>query len=170
MQKKVIYLDRDGVINEDFGYVYKSDEFKFIDGVFEACKEFLTLGYKIVVVTNQSGIGRGYYTIDEFESLTKFMIDEFKKQQIDILKVYFCPHNPDENCTCRKPKSGMILQSLNDFSIDLENSWLVGDKLSDIECAKNGKVRNKILISNENIENDEFFVAKSLKDSLKYIK
>ena len=170
MQKKIIYLDRDGVINEDFGYVYKSDNFRFVNGVFEACKTFLNLGYEIVIVTNQSGIGRGYYTKEEFNTLTSYMLNEFKKQGIDILKVYFCPHSPDENCFCRKPKEGMILQSLNDFSIDLENSWLIGDKPSDIECAKNGKIKNKILISNEEQESDEFFTAKNLKDSLKYIK
>ncbi|AXK48412.1 D-glycero-beta-D-manno-heptose-1,7-bisphosphate 7-phosphatase [Aliarcobacter trophiarum LMG 25534] len=170
MQKKIIYLDRDGVINEDFGYVYQIENFKFINSVFEACREFLKLGFEIIIVTNQSGIGRGYYTVEEFKTLSKYMLDEFKKEGIDILKIYFCPHNPEENCTCRKPKNGMILQSLNDFSIDLANSWLIGDKESDIECAKNGKIRNKVLINKDKETNSEFFVAKNLKDSLKYIK
>lgn len=109
MQKKIIYLDRDGVINEDFGYVSKIENFKFVNGVFEACKEFLALGYEIIVVTNQSGIGRNYYSEDEFLELTKHMKNEFKKKDIDILNVYYCPHNPDDNCSCRKPKTGMIL-------------------------------------------------------------
>ena len=119
MQKKIIYLDRDGVINEDFGYVSKIENFKFVNGVFEACKEFLALGYELIVVTNQSGIGRNYYSEDEFLELTKYMRNEFKKEDIDILNVYYCPHNPDDNCSCRKPKTGMILQSLNDFEINL---------------------------------------------------
>ncbi|QKF72683.1 D,D-heptose 1,7-bisphosphate phosphatase [Aliarcobacter faecis] len=170
MQKRVIYLDRDGVINEDFGYVYEISKFKFISGVFEACKEFLNLGYEIIIITNQSGIGRNYYTKEEFETLTNYMLEEFKKQDINILKVYFCPHSPEENCSCRKPKEGMILQSLNDFKIDLENSWLIGDKISDIECAKNGNIANKILIDKKESSNKDFFVAKSLIDSLKYIK
>lgn len=170
MEKKIIYLDRDGVINEDFGYVSKVENFKFVDGVFEACRIFIELGYEIIIVTNQSGIGRGYYSLEDFQILTNYMLDEFRKQNIDILKVYFCPHAPEVNCECRKPKDGMILQSLNDFSIDLKNSWLVGDKISDIECAKNGNIANKILIDEEKVSNSEFFVAKNLFDSLKYIK
>lgn len=170
MQKKIIYLDRDGVINEDFGYVSQISNFKFVDGVFEACKSFIDLGYEIIVVTNQSGIARGYYSLEDFKTLTNFMLDEFRKQGINILKVYFCPHSPEVNCECRKPKNGMILQSLNDFSIDLKNSWLIGDKISDIECAKNGNIANKILIDEEKVSNSEFFVAKNLFDSLKYIK
>ena len=170
MEKKIIYLDRDGVINEDFGYVSKVENFKFVDGVFEACRIFIELGYEIIIVTNQSGIGRGYYSLEDFQILTNYMLDEFRKQNIDILKVYFCPHAPEVNCECRKPKDGMIIQSLNDFSIDLKNSWLVGDKISDIECAKNGNIANKILIDEEKVSNSDFFVAKNLFDSLKYIK
>lgn len=170
MKKKIIYLDRDGVINEDFEYVYKISDFKFVDGVFEACKKFLDFGYEIIVVTNQSGIGRGFYTNGDFEILTNYMVEEFKKQKIDILKVYHCPHKPEENCLCRKPKNGMILKSLNDFDIDLKNSWLIGDKKSDIDCAKNGKIENKILISKNEKNCEDFLVANSLFDSLKYIK
>jgi len=170
MLKKIIYLDRDGVINKDFGYVYKQENFHFIDGVFEACKEFLALGFEIIIITNQSGIGRGYYTKKDFEILTSYMLSEFQKHKIDILKVYFCHHAPEENCQCRKPKTGMILQSLNDFSIDLKNSWLIGDKLSDIECAINSNIANRVLISQDSLKSDDFLVATSLKDSLRYIK
>ncbi|OCL83700.1 D-glycero-beta-D-manno-heptose 1,7-bisphosphate 7-phosphatase [Arcobacter porcinus] len=170
MQKKVIFLDRDGVINKDFGYVSKIENFNFCEGVFEACKEFLNLDFEIVIVTNQSGIGRGYYTIEDFKTLTNHMLNEFKKMDINILKVYFCPHNPDEDCSCRKPKNGMILEALNDFEIDLNNSWLIGDKLSDIECAKNANIPNRVLINEKDEKNKDFFVAKSLFDSLKYIK
>ena len=170
MQKKIIYLDRDGVINEDFGYVSKIEDFNFVDGVFKACKEFLTLGYEIIVVTNQSGIGRNYYSEDEFLELTKYMKNEFKKEDIDILNVYYCPHNPDEDCSCRKPKAGMILQSLNDFNIDLQNSWLIGDKVSDVETAINAKIGNKILISSDIKENKEYLVARSLFATINIIK
>lgn len=98
------------------------------------------------------------------------MKNEFKKEDIDILNVYYCPHNPDEDCSCRKPKAGMILQSLNDFEIDLNNSWLIGDKISDIECAKNGNIPNRILISENIVDSKDFLLAKSLLDSVKYIK
>ena len=107
------------------------------------------MGYEIIVITNQSGIGRGYYTQEDFLNLTNWMIKEFNKNKIEILKVYFCPHSPSEDCECRKPKIGMITQSLNDFSIDLQNSWLIGDKTSDIQTAINANIPNKILIGED---------------------
>ena len=125
------------------------EKFEFIDGVFDACKYFISLGYEIIVITNQSGIGRGYYTQEDFLNLTNWMIKEFSKNGIEILKVYFCPHSPSEDCECRKPKIGMITQSLNDFSIDLQNSWLIGDKTSDIQTAINANIPNKILIGED---------------------
>lgn len=143
------------MINEDFGYVSKLENFHFISGVFEACKYFISLGYEIIIITNQSGIGRGYYTKDEFLNLTKFMCEEFKKNGIDILNLYFCPHSPEENCSCRKPQIGMILQSLNDFDIDLQKSWLIGDKMSDIQTAINAGIPNKILVSKKRKEKND---------------
>lgn len=107
------------------------------------------MGYEIIVITNQSGIGRGYYTQDDFLNLTNWMIKEFNKNEIEILKVYFCPHSPSEDCDCRKPKIGMITQSLNDFDIDLQNSWLIGDKISDIQTAINANIPNRILIGED---------------------
>ena len=120
-----------------------------MDGVFDACKYFISLGYEIIIITNQSGIGRGYYTQSDFLNLTDWMISEFNKNGVEILKVYFCPHSPTQECDCRKPKIGMITQSLNDFSIDLQNSWLIGDKTSDIETAINANIPNKILIGKD---------------------
>lgn len=133
--KKAVFLDRDGVINEDSGYVSKISDFKFINGVFEALSGFKKLGYLLIIVTNQSGIARGFYTLDDFEKLNKFMLDEFTKNGVFIDKVYFCPHSPEENCECRKPKAGMILQGLKEFDINPQNSILIGDKISDIEAA-----------------------------------
>nr|MBP3725033.1 D-glycero-beta-D-manno-heptose 1,7-bisphosphate 7-phosphatase [Campylobacter sp.] len=133
--KKAVFLDRDGVINEDSGYVSKISDFKFINGVFEALRGFKELGYLLIIVTNQSGISRGFYTLDDFEKLNKFMLDEFTKNGVFIDKVYFCPHSPEENCECRKPKAGMILQGLKEFDINPQNSILIGDKISDIEAA-----------------------------------
>lgn len=133
--KKAVFLDRDGVINEDSGYVSKISDFKFINGVFEALSGFKKFGYLLIIVTNQSGIARGFYTLDDFEKLNKFMLDEFTKNGVFIDKVYFCPHSPEENCECRKPKAGMILQGLKEFDINPQNSILIGDKISDIEAA-----------------------------------
>lgn len=128
------------------------------------------MGYEIVIITNQSGIGRGYYSENDFTNLTNWMINEFKKNNVNILKIYYCPHTPDENCNCRKPKIGMIQQSLNDFDIDLENSWLIGDKKSDIETAINANISNKILISQDKNNLELLNIASSLIDIINIIK
>lgn len=151
---KAIFLDRDGVINIDTGYISKIEEFIFVDGIFESCKEFQKLGYKIFIITNQSGINRGYFTKDDFLKLSIWMINEFKNKEIEIQKIYFCPHSPKENCKCRKPKPKMVLDAKEDFNIDLKNSWFIGDKTSDMECAINAGIDNLILI-NSNYNKDE---------------
>ena len=174
LNRKIIFLDRDGVINQDYGYVYEIEKFNFIDGVFEACQYFQKLGYEIIVITNQSGIGRKYFTENDFLKLTNWMIDKFNENNIKILKVYHCPHSPDENCDCRKPVPGMINQATIDFNIDLNKSWLIGDKISDIQAAINAKIKNKILINSSYVKNDSdnivSITANSLFDTINIIK
>jgi D-glycero-D-manno-heptose 1,7-bisphosphate phosphatase len=144
--KKVFFIDRDGVINIEKNYLYRIEEFEFIPGVKEALRYIQDRGYEIIIITNQSGIGRGYYTKEDFNKLTSWMVNELKKDGINILRVYFCPHTPQDNCECRKPKIGMITQALSEFEIDLQNSWLVGDKDSDIICANNANISNTIQV------------------------
>jgi len=145
-KQKAIFLDRDGVINIEKDYLYKIEDFEFISGVIEAMKYFQEKGYLLFVITNQSGIGRNYYTEDDFNTLTSWMQEVLKKQNILISQVEFCPHTPNDNCTCRKPLTGMIDNILKNFNIDLENSWLIGDKNSDILCAKNANIKNTIQV------------------------
>ena len=166
---KVIFLDRDGVINHDYGYVGKIENFKFIDGVFYACKYFINLGYKIIIITNQSGIGRGYYSENDFSVLTSWMIKEFNKNDIDILKVYHCPHIPSDNCNCRKPNPLMITQAVEEFDIDLNNSWLIGDNISDINTAINSKIKNYILIDSQKNNQKNYMMANNLIDATNII-
>ena len=142
--------------------------------MFDACNYFIKLGYEIIIITNQSGIGRGYYTKKQFSKLTEWMIKEFNKNGINILKVYYCPHTPDENCNCRKPNTGMIDNATSDYQINLEKSWLIGDKNSDIKTAKNASIKNSILlkspynkISDEKIAS---ITANSLFDTISIIK
>ena len=145
--KKALFLDRDGVINIEKDYLYKIEDFEFIDGVFKLCKYYQDLGYIIVVVTNQSGIVREYYTEDDFNILTKWMSKEFEKNGIEIKKVYHCPHHPEISgeCTCRKPKPGMLLKASEEFDIDLKNSIIVGDKERDIEAGLNAGLQETYL-------------------------
>lgn len=143
---KAIFLDRDGVINVDKAYVSKIEDFEFCEGVFEALIHFQTLGYLLIIVTNQSGIGRGYYSEEDFQKLTAWMQKELLHVKIKIDAIYHCPHAPILNCSCRKPKSGMLLQAIEDFNIDVKSSWMIGDKQTDIEAALGAGVTNTILL------------------------
>lgn len=148
---KALFLDRDGVINIEKNYLYKIEDFEFIDGIFDLCKTYQQDGYIIIVITNQAGIARGYYTEDDFYNLTQWMIEEFKHKGILISKVYHCPHHPEftGECQCRKPNPGMILSAQKEFDIDLDNSILVGDKISDVEAGINAGICKIYLISSE---------------------
>ncbi len=159
---RALFLDRDGVVNVEKNYVHKIEDFEFIDGIFELCKHYEKLGFIIVIITNQSGIARGFYGEDEFAKLSEWMIDEFAKQGVKITKIYHCPHHPDigGECDCRKPKNGMILRAKNELNIDLEASVLVGDSLRDIEAALSSNIKQNYLFDAKN----------SHKDSPKYIK
>ena len=137
--KRALFLDRDGVINVEKNYLYKIEDFEFIDGIFELVKQYKNLDYSVFVVTNQSGIARKYYSENDFNSLTLWMNAEFLKQGIKIDDVYFCPHHPSigGECTCRKPNPGMLLNAANNYNIDLKNSIMIGDKERDIEAGLN---------------------------------
>lgn len=168
--QKAIFLDRDGVINVEKNYVYKKEDFEFIDGVFDTLKQLQELGYKLFIITNQSGIGRGYYTVDDFEKLTSWILSEFEKYQISISQVEFCPHNPDEECLCRKPKTGMIENILKNHKIDLEKSWLIGDKKSDILCGKSAGIKNTIQVKTGHDFDEKDSLANFTCDSIKEAK
>ncbi len=152
---KALFLDRDGVINIEKNYVYKIEDFEFIDGIFELTRKYQDMGYLIIVITNQAGIARGYYTENDFMKLTEWMQQEFEKNGIHITKVYYCPHHPDyglgiykKDCDCRKPKPGMILKAKEEFNINLKESILIGDKESDIEAGKRAGVGTNLLKNN----------------------
>ena len=144
MKTKALFLDRDGVINVDKNYVYKVQDFEFCAGIFTLCALFLSKGYKIFVITNQSGIARGFYSKKDFENLSAFMCDEFAKKGVFISRIYHCPHL--EECECRKPKPGMILKAQAEFDIDLANSVFIGDNLSDMQAGKNAGVKTLCLV------------------------
>ena len=145
--QKALFLDRDGVINIEKDYLYKIEEFEFIDGIFDLCHYYQTNGYKIFIVTNQSGIARGYYNEDDFFQLSSWIIKEFKKNNINIQKIYYCPHHPDitGECDCRKPHAKMLFDAKNEFDIDLKNSVMIGDKERDIEAGLNAGLNETYL-------------------------
>ena len=164
--QKALFLDRDGVINIEKDYLFKVDEFEFIDGIFDLCSYYQNKGYLIIVVTNQSGIARNYYSIDDFNTLTSWMISEFQRKNIKLSHVYFCPHHPDITgvCECRKPKPGMLYKAKKEFNIDLVNSILVGDKERDIESALNAGVRETYLFSELIVPTKAMAIVHKLED------
>ena len=146
MTIKTIFLDRDGVINKEINYLHKIDEFEFIDGIFDACLYFQSLSYKIIIITNQSGISRGYYTESDYQKVTQWMLNQFKYKNINILDIFHCPHGPDSTCDCRKPKPGMFLKAKDKHNTDMEKSWLIGDKEVDVIAANAAGIDNTILV------------------------
>jgi len=145
--KKALFLDRDGVVNVEKDYLYKIEDFEFIDGIFELCRYYQNLGYIIIVVTNQSGIAREYYTEINFSKLTSWMINKFLSKGIRIEEVYYCPHHEkiSGECNCRKPNPGMLLEAAQKYDIDLKNSIIIGDKERDIEAGLNAGLKETYL-------------------------
>jgi D-glycero-D-manno-heptose 1,7-bisphosphate phosphatase len=155
LRKKALFLDRDGVINHDIGYLYRSEDFTFLPGIFELCREAKLKGYKIVVVTNQSGIARGYYSHGEFDALTAWMKHQFWLRGIKIDDVNYCPHHPKigrglaASCVCRKPRPGMLISSARKLGIDLSSSLMIGDKISDMAAARSAGIPKRFLFKEE---------------------
>ena len=161
MIKKAFFLVRDGVINIDHDYVYKLEDFQFIDGIFELCRQAISKGYLIFVITNQAGIGRGYYNTEDFNHLTRWMCEVFLNEGILITKVYHSPFHPTHGIgeykkddISRKPNTGMIYQAVNEFNIDLKESVLIGDKPSDIQAGINAQVGRNIYFGSNKICKD----------------
>ncbi|MFX0000290.1 MAG: D-glycero-alpha-D-manno-heptose-1,7-bisphosphate 7-phosphatase [Candidatus Hodarchaeota archaeon] len=143
-KNKAIILDRDGTLIEDKNYTYKVEDFELLPGVIEGLK-LLKKQFLFFIVTNQSGIGRGYYTIQDFQNFNNHLLMILKNQKIDIIKTYFCPHLKEDNCECRKPKSRFIEDIINEFNIDINRSWMIGDHPSDIEFGIKGGCRTIFL-------------------------
>jgi len=174
MQKKAVFLDRDGVINQDTGYVFKKEDFIFIDGIFDLLRYSEKIGYELIIVTNQSGIGRGFYNIEDFQKLTDWMLNQFKINGVHIADVLYCPHKPEDKCNCRKPMPGLFLEAIKKHDISASNSWIIGDSERDIIAAKNSGIKNSILlIENKNLEKEDTlatYTSNSIQDILNIIK
>lgn len=138
---KAVFLDRDGVINVDKEYVLKIEDFELIPNTIDALKIMQEGGYILIIITSQSGIGRGYYTEQDFQKLNRHMLGLFSAKGIKISKVYHCPHSPDEGCNCRKPNISIINEAEKEFGIELKKSYVIGDKTSDIEMGKRAGCR-----------------------------
>lgn len=159
---KALFLDRDGIINVDHGYVSKIEDFEFNEGIFETLLSLQSLGFLLIIVTNQSGIGRGYYSEEAYMELTSYMVESFAKEGIKIDAVYHCPHTPDDDCKCRKPRTGMLKAAKKQFKIEMKNSWMVGDKESDMLVGKNAGVLNRIFVSTKGTSKEASYNVKTI--------
>lgn len=153
MVRRAAFLDRDGVINIDSAYLSRWEDFQFVPGSVEAMRRLQQAGYALVVVTNQSGIARGYYSEHDYQLLTRQMRTALQAQGVTLAGVYHCPHHPAGkvpelavDCDCRKPAPGMILQAARELQLDLAHSFLVGDKESDLQAARAAGVGRAYLV------------------------
>ncbi len=144
LENKAIFLDRDGTINEEMGYINHISRFKIFDFIPESIRIFKNLGFKIIIVTNQSGIARGYFSESLLHEIHNKLRKQMENENAPIDDIFFCPHHPTEGnlpyrreCNCRKPKPGMILQAVEKWKLDLSRSFLVGDRYKDVVFAKN---------------------------------
>lgn len=138
---RTLFLDRDGVVNVDAGYTHRCADFVFMPGIFDLAAAAVTAGMGVVVITNQAGIGRGYYDEAALATLSRWMVSAFAERGVPVARVYYCPHHPDapagpyrRDCPCRKPSPGMLLAASRDLGISLPTSMLVGDKATDVQA------------------------------------
>lgn len=179
MSFPAVFLDRDGVINHNHGYVHRREDFDFIDGIFDVAREAYQRRHKIIVITNQAGIARGYYTEGQFHQLTEWMCQQFSAAGAPIDKVYFSPYHPTaglgqylKDDISRKPHPGMILQAQIELSIDLSCSVLIGDKISDIQAGTAAGIGTNLLFAaNRSNEPDSlnYQLIANLRDAIPYL-
>lgn len=164
-KSKVIFLDRDGTINYDYGYVHKKEQLKFLPGVIESLKQLYDAGYKLIIVTNQSGIARGYFSLEEYYEFNQYMLDKLKENSIEITDVYFCPHKDEDNCECRKPKLKLFYDAIEKYNIDLDNSYAIGDKERDLSICRETNITGMLIYN----KSDNYLSFKNFEEATKYI-
>lgn len=170
---KAVFIDRDGTLNEDPGYVHKLEDLKLYDGVIEGLH--LLKDFKLFIITNQSGIGRGYYKEEDMHKFNERLLKELSKNNIKIEKIYFCPHTPEEECECRKPTTKFIDQARQDYNLNLNESWVIGDHPYDVIMAKNAGCSSVYVLTGhgnrhlKELEDTPAYTAENLLGAAKYI-
>jgi len=155
-RRRAAFLDRDGVINVDTGFVSRIEDFRFVPGALQACATLARAGWPLVIVTNQSGIGRGLYTVEQFEVLNAWMRERFREAGAPLAGVYFCPHHPNAvqpafrvKCSCRKPRPGLLLAAAAELGLDLPASIFFGDRCRDLEAAQAAGIAHRFLLAKD---------------------
>lgn len=159
MKNKAVFIDRDGTINVDVHYLDNPDKFEMYPGVGEGVKKLKENGFKIIVITNQSGIARGYFTEKQLSKVHERMKKEFQNFDVVLDGIYYCSHHPDKNCNCRKPNTGLYEKAIKDHNIDVKKSYMLGDKILDMDAGKKIGART-VLVPEVHIR-DEFLSNKN---------
>lgn len=170
--KAAVFLDRDGVLNEDLGYVHRPEDLKILPGVVDALRELKRRGYLLIVISNQSGVARGKFGTAEVDSFNDLLRTELVRLGAPPLDdVFFCAHGPDDGCHCRKPRPGMIEDAAKRHGIDLALSYLVGDKFDDVQCAVNAGIKGIQVVTKKEPKEHSQAIARvaSLKDALAFV-
>ena len=153
-----LFLDRDGTINEEVLYLHKPEDFKILPGVLKGVKKFQNMGYRIIIITNQPGIGMGYFPETDFYAVNREMLRQFSKEGILVDKIYFCPHSKSQKCECRKPEQGLIKRAVKELNVDLSKSIIIGDKTSDTETGRRAGMTTFIVNTGFKGEDGEYKV------------
>tara|TARA_B100000575_G_C22838935_1_gene491882 strand:- start:29 stop:571 length:543 start_codon:yes stop_codon:yes gene_type:complete len=171
LNNKALFLDRDGVINFDYGYVYRKEDFKFRPEIFNICKSALKKNFKIIIITNQSGIGQNLFSERDFKLLNEYMLSKFRDNEIEVTHIYFCPYHPTKgkgkylaNSYLRKPNPGMFFEAAKDYSINLSKSIMIGDNRIDYEAAINANIKYFIDATRKNWEKNSIKIINNSKD------
>lgn len=178
MTYKIAFLDRDGTINVEKNYLYKIDDFEFLTGVVSGLKLLQDNNFLLVIVTNQSGIAKGFYTEKDLEILHNWMLNELEQQGVNISKIYYCPHHPNavvkkyrKICGCRKPETGLYWQAISElkqeYDIDLEHSIAIGDKERDLSICNETPIRGYLI--NSNFHSSKFICVSDFKNAIEHI-
>lgn len=165
MQSKAVFFDRDDTLIIDSDYMHKIADFKLYDDTISALKEISKKGYKLFIITNQSGIGRGYFTIEQMHEFNNHMLSVFQEHDIKFEALAYCPHAPEDNCDCRKPSPKLINELVESHKIDSRLSYMIGDKLSDAKAGKNANMTGVLLRK----ESDEFKSFDSLTEFANFL-
>jgi len=169
MKRKALFLDRDGVINKDFGYVCEVERLEYVDGIFDLCRRAKLSGYVLIVITNQAGIGRGFYTEERFLDFMQIIKKKFIEENCELDGVYYCPHHPTGGigqykkcCNSRKPNNGMILKAAKDFNLNCADSILIGDKDTDLIAGTKSKIGKLYLYAETSDSSQKFTCVQTL--------
>jgi len=179
MKNKAIFIDRDGTINKDVHYLDDPEKFEFYPGIQVGVKRLQENGFKLIVITNQSGIARGYFTEKQLSDIHKRMKQEFQKYDVTLDGIYYCPHHPDEKCNCRKPNTGLFEKAIHEHNIDVKKSYMLGDKILDVGAGKKAgvktilipepHVKNELLSKKNEWEYNPDYIAHDFLDAVKWI-